>query len=519
MQLKIRLWDCFCAILVVFMAAAPARADDEAAPNVAAQFHCAGSAMLRDKTKFLALQKALNLPSAGPVKKLAVERLALLLAGALGVKANPAAGPLLEPLVSDVLNAEAYGSFGGTPGQPLDFLLAVEMPRGRAGLWKGHLDKVFRTSGEPFASEGFNGWRWARGAKGFVWIVSAGDWLVAGRGEDGASTGNGYLRGIARSGRPGPPLQDSWLEAQADWSALSPWLPEWAGYVKPARVNIKIAGEQDNLRLTAQVVYPAAMDWQAEAPAVPADLVRNPLISFTTGGDVAAFLNLSPNFLQLDGDPLTNRFYAWAMSQMMFQTYMAWPTTNGTNAMAAISREAPAEFSAKLKKFNGTELRWQERQQRLVLSNLRVMFPSLQLLEAKAGQFLFLAFFPPSPASQPPPDQLLGQVNNRKDLVYYDWELTGRRMHDWLFLGPMLLTRFHDSTDEEDAARLTEDKWLEDLSAFAGNTVTEITRVGPNELAVVRDGPVGLTGIEMFLLANWLSQAGLPSMQSSPPSH
>lgn len=47
-------------------------------------------------------------------------------------------------------------------------------------------------------------------------------------------------------------------------------------------------------------------------------------------------------------------------------------------------------------------------------------------------------------------------------------------------------------------------KLFEDLAQLTGNTVTEITRTAPNELEAVRTGPLGLTGIEMFLLADWL---------------
>jgi hypothetical protein len=43
-----------------------------------------------------------------------------------------------------------------------------------------------------------------------------------------------------------------------------------------------------------------------------------------------------------------------------------------------------------------------------------------------------------------------------------------------------------------------------------GNCGTEITLTAPNELTLVRNGPVGLTGFEMNLLAQWLDAPGFP---------
>ena len=54
---------------------------------------------------------------------------------------------------------------------------------------------------------------------------------------------------------------------------------------------------------------------------------------------------------------------------------------------------------------------------------------------------------------------------------------------------------------------------------LAGETVTEITRSAPNELSLVRHGPMGFTGIELFLLSDWLSTLGSPSIASPPPAH
>ena len=270
--------------------------------------------------------------------------------------------------------------------------------------------------------------------------MPADDWLVVGCGNDLAPSQDEYLREVSRSGRPGPALTDHWLEADLDLARLGPWLPDAAQLLKPARVKISVAPNNDNLDITARLVYAEAVPWKS-APLQAPDLVEGPAISFSSGQDVAAFLKLSPAFARLDGDPLTNQFYTWALNQLPFQTYMAWPALNATNLLETLSTEAVDAFNAELKQFNGTELVWLADQRKLVLSNLRVIFPCLQAVEDPAGSFLLVSVFPRAPAGEPAPDELLKPVNGRTNLVYYDWEMTGARFQHWRLLGHMLLTR------------------------------------------------------------------------------
>jgi hypothetical protein len=65
---------------------------------------------------------------------------------------------------------------------------------------------------------------------------------------------------------------------------------------------------------------------------------------------------------------------------------------------------------------------------------------------------------------------------------------------------------------------LIESEWLGGLAPLAGNTVTEITSVAPNELSVTRKAPVGLTAVELVLLADWLCEANSGPIHSAPPA-
>jgi hypothetical protein len=504
-------------ILAIFSLPYLARAAANDSANVAVRYHCAG-ALLTANTNLSTLQKALVLPSAGPVQKLVLQRFSRLLADGLNLGTNASTVSLMEPLLGDVLKTESLGSFGGSATNSLHFVLALCLDTNRAQLWQDNLAKAFGGPGEKFTVEEFDGWRWNRGATDSFWIVPARGWLVAGRGDEFLPMQIEYLQQISKQGRPAPSLQDNWLEADIDWARLPALMPDFSRVFKPARIKISIASEADNLHIIARVIYPEAIPWKSSPWQTPTELVKGPLNSFTAGQDIAAYLNLGSIFSPFAGDPLTSQYYSWGINQMLFETHMAWLVADPANALQRLSTEA-ATFNPELKKFNGTELLCLPKQQRIVLSNLRVILPSLNVAQDKTSKFLLFSLLPHLAGDKPLPDELWNQIRGRTNLVYYDWEMTGPRLHDWLFLGPMLLTRWHDSTDDEDAAGLVEDRWLADLTPLPGNTVTEMTRVAPNELSVVRNAPFGFTGIEMFLLRNWLSTVGTQPIDARPSAH
>jgi hypothetical protein len=486
---------------------------------VAAQYHCAGSAQLNGNTNLPTLQKALALPSAAAVRQLALERISGLLADGLNLETNASAASLIAPLLGDVLETESLGSFGATASNSLNFVLVLRLDSKRAQLWHDNLDKALGGAGAKFTAKEFKGWRWNRAAADSIWIIPARDWLLVGRGNDLLPVQTEYLRQVGRKGRPAPALTNNWLEADLDCPRLAGWLPDWLRLLKPARIKIGVAPETNILRVTARMIYPEAIPWNSVAWQAPDELVEGQIISFTAGQNVAAFLNLSPAFSRLDGDPLTNQFYVWALDQLPFLNYAAWPVVDSANTLEKLSTEASDAFSSDLQQFNGTELLWQADQRRLVLSNLRVMLPSLQAVQGQYRDYLLLSFFPLPSANQPAPDELWKQIIGRTNLVYYDWEKTSARLQEWRMLGRMILSRSRAPNRDLTHARMLADKWFYELTPLPGSTITEITRVAPNELSVVRNAPFGFTAVEMFLLSDWLSAVGSPPIDSRLPAH
>jgi hypothetical protein len=322
------------------------------------------------------------------------------------------------------------------------------------------------------------------------------------------------LNQIKAQGRPAPALEHNWLEADLASSRLGGWFQ----LLQPARISITVATKQDNLQIGARILAAEAIPWQADPWQIPRDLMRGQIISFTAGQNVAAFLKMNPALSHLAGNPLTNQFYFWALDQMPLLNYMAWPEANASNALERISTEAPAALNPELKRFNGTELVRQPQGSALVMRNIRLFAPVLQAVQGSNGQFLFLSSFPWSDKARPAPDGLLAQIAARTNLVYYDWELTGRRLQEWQILSKMIANRSLPQNSQAVDDAFIENEWLRGLEPLAGNTVTEITRVAPNELSVTRKAAIGLTALELVLLADWICDANSGPIHSPQPA-
>ncbi len=498
-----RLMFCLVVLLSTAVAAFAARGG-----SVALRYHCSGGERLTADTNLTTLNQALSLRTTIEFRRLALEGLSSLVSQSWQLGSN--ATPLIRPLLANFLQNESLGALSAHNSNGVDFVLAMRVDGQQPHLWQDALEKIFGKHGEEFTSEQFTGRRWNKGPSDSFWTVSARNWILFGRGNDLDSVQTEYLRQITQQGRPAPALALNWLEGDLDLTLLGDSLPEWAQLLRPAQIHISVAPDADKLEIDGRVIYPESVPWKSEPWQLPKELVKDPLISFTAGQDVAAFLKFSPQFSNFDGNPLTNQFYAWAIGQMPLQSYMAWPVSDPTNAMSRLSPELESAFNPILQKLNGTQLVWQPDRERLVWSNLRVVAPAIEPVRDNQRDFLLLSLFPVTSAIQPAPAQLWSQLDGRSNMVYYDWEITGRRLQHSRLLTEMLLHRPEVAGDGTPEGLLTRETMLGGLGAGIGKTVTVITRPAPNELSIVRTGPVGFTGFEIVLLTDWLARAGLP---------
>ena len=496
------------------------------AEAVAIQYHFSGASDLAANTNFDRSKQIFNLPPSRHFVDLVLDRLTGIYANALQFAPGGDSAAQLRPMLGDLLQAESMGSFGGHDKARMDFVLAARLDEKGAAAWEKHLEAALHSSGEPLTAEGFSGRVWNRPGNNSLWILRARDWTVAGRGEDLLPVRTEYLQNIKQDNRPRPVMKGSWLSAEVDWPLLATWAPLSNCPLKLARTIVDVTASGGRMRVTAYVTYPEDLPWQAEPWRIPKGLVSSPLSSFTASRNLAALLNPIGALSRLSSQPLTNQLFCWALREMPLASYGAWPVMDATNIVRKLGAGAPAVFNPMLAA-SGTALNWIPQANRLSWLRLPLTAPVLEPAHDKSGDFLLAKMFPMEPKFAKASDELWSQFEQRDDVVYYDWELTGLRLMQWRVLTELLPVFQPPAT--KDAARRQKavqnakppapgntaqtplavtEGWLSILSTpVLGNTVTEVTRTSATELTVVRNSQFLFTGLELVLLSHWLADA------------
>ena len=168
--------------------------------------------------------------------------------------------------------------------------------------------------------------------------------------------------------------------------------------------------------------------------------------------------------------------------------------------------DSPALFGSS-KTFNGLE--WK---------GPPFMWPFLRSLTVSNQSFVYGGGFP-SPTASPLSLKTLEATLSRTNLVYHDWEMTGPRIEQWIYMGQFIRLVSHKSQLPSGSPGLL---WLRAIAPKLGESVTDITQTGPNQLSFTRNSTIGFTGIELNLLADWLESpqfpCGLHTFRASPPA-
>jgi hypothetical protein len=509
----------FLAALSVSLAAAIASPKAAGEDAVAVQYHFAGASDLARDNNFETATKIFRSPSSADFKTLVLNRLAGVFWNSL--QFDPGGNPVdvLRPMLDDLLQVESVASFGATEDN-LSFVLAARLDKKRAQVWQEHLQTAMRGKGAPLTAEGFSGWRWDNA----FWMIQTPDWIVVGRGDGMDSVRSDYLQQVQKTGRPWPALKDTWLQAVIDWPLLiagnaAPSIP-----LKPARTTVDMTAVGGRFHITAYLSYPDAVPWIAQPWRIPKDLVREPLISFTAAQGVEPYLQLDEAFSRLATDPFTNQFFCWAQREMPFQSYMAWQVNGAANVIKNLGTQGLAILNPILERRDHSQLNWVRASSEIVWPKSPLMGPFVRVAPAKEGDYLLAGLFPAEEKNPLAPEDLWAQFENRSDLVYYNWELTGIRVHQWrLFcqLMPLLAPVADGGGDLHVPGQIRlsiVENWLAGLEFALGNTVTEVTRTAPDELTVVRSAPLVFTGLELVWLSHWLADvpAGPVNMNLLP---
>jgi hypothetical protein len=504
-------------------------------PETLARVHWIGKKRIAADTNSAHLMTIWNLPESARLENQTLDKLALAhqlytITNKIPwtnnysslVASDPVAAKL-RPLLEDLLNEESYFEVRQLPNQPGEFGLAIKIPAARAGVWETNLSGALESLlGSRFGVAGIDtntpGRAMGVGHEGTSKLVSigrAGDWTLFGMGPGTNTALTDMAQAISVTGMPYGQHPPNWLQADFDPLKVSAALK--LGWKLPAMfpaVGIAVTGDGANVRTRGQLKFPQPLPFETQPWNIPTNLIHDPLISFTAGQGLGTFLNWLPAWTRFSGGADPAQFFAWSHHGIPFLTFFAAPLTNAAVVLDNVAQRLLTDgnqwVTNSVGKFERTN-----NNSRVIWNGLSIIAPFLDHVQTPGGDFLSAGVAPLIDATNPPPPELLAQIQDKTNLVYYDWEFTGPRAHAWIDIGQLARLLLNRPQIPFESASLA---WFKAAEGLLGNAVTGVTKPNSQQFNVSRSSSCGFSSLELQILSDWLETLTAEVPPSQRPS-
>lgn len=424
----------------------------------------------------------------------------------------------IQPLLEDIFAAESYLEARGSTSRP-EWVIAVQLSDDRARAWDKNLKDlaIAWQLGKPadVTVQGFKGWEIKRRAfPARVQFLRAGKWVLLASGSEQLPLSAELLQTAAKSGQPLQALDPNvLLQLEADLPRLSPGIPALANRKLPP-TQLTVFGRGEFIRTEAQFRYGQPLNWKFEPWKIPTNMISDRIITFTVAQGIAPVLRTIEGAADLGIKPLPNQVCMWGIGDAQGQIFAAVPVDDATNTVQKLAHTLPKFVFKHFPRIMGNFV-WASNRAEIIWQGLPFIVPYLQPLRGLGTDYLFFGMFPRVPTSNQPPAELFAQLGDRKDLAYYDWEVTGPRSthgRQLYQLGHIINKRRVPSPT------FAGELWLQDMAEVLGPTVTEITVKSQTELNLVRKSHLGFTSFELATFCVWLESPNFPlRFEPRPP--
>jgi hypothetical protein len=486
---------------------APTPANDATKPL--AQIHFAGAQALGASTDLKTLNEILQLPETIKLREQAFGTLSTNGArgwasgGPKGKEVSPA---LLRPLLDDLYNFESrIEVYPSQDGPPL-CLLAIRAPREATQRWSTNLwqaaQSAYGSAPKKAELNGLTGWQ-VQEAKRFFGVFQKGEWTLVASGSQAPNAQRGL---VATLGEGSPPKADGFLSIQLSERALaaSPSLRPFAN------ISLAFTGKEDSVRTTGKLDLVNAFQGRITPWNVPTNTIRQTLHAFTAINGASSWLSNSP---ALAGWPIQrwpNQLYIWSEALSPFAVSGAAEVGNLTNFLHELKARKVEGWNAVLKTNLWGEINLIEEPLILSWRGLPIAVPFIRPAAEGDKGFAQFGLFPAPPGKDPMPQELLNQLHGRKNLLYYDWEITQFRLLQLRLLRQLHLMMTLATLPNAESAG---EQWLAAVEPKLGNTITEVTLPSSKQLELTRKSHIGLSATEISALALWLQSTNFPALK------
>jgi hypothetical protein len=529
--------------LLVWASQSPAADGDD----VLIRYHYAGVEGVKSNTELRPLHAVLALPESRRLLSETSRKLALNLPAWFGETPGDAGAEIaaLEGVMRSLLKSESYLEVRGEPTRVTAWALAARLDNASADTLNRELGKLLARvldvgSPEPDAkawdlSSASSGRRGAR-------FALQNGWTLLG---SGAAVFDSFRQRIQDGNPPGETRSNSIFEVRADLDRLARWLrwpaqPPWAAPEWP-RAHATIEPQGNSLRTRADFDFSQPLLIGTEAWAMPTDVLREPLVGFTAIRGAERWLKRVKLLDGLGIEDFPDQLFLWSLAGPMWQQYFAGPVPNPTNLLQAAGPLALRAITNSTWEGLNFRLRYTNNATRVEMHGLPYFAPFLQALDEDGRDMVFGGLFLPHTTGSAAPADLLGQVEGRTNLVFYDWETHWvtvstnpparrsprletnywGRLQQWMDLSQVALSM---TTPASEIPRTPSGRiavpgldWALSAIPHLGNTITEVSQSSPTRLSMIRRSNIGFSSFELVQLLRWLENPGFPGWREPTP--
>jgi hypothetical protein len=273
-----------------------------------------------------------------------------------------------------------------------------------------------------------------------------------------------------------------------------------------SRLHLTVTGEAGNVVTHGTIDFSRPLDLPLSPWEIPTNLIHEPLANFTAVRGLASWLAALPARQKLGLNPPPDQVYLWAPLGGLFQTDFAAPLPAASNQLRQLAGRLVQQVNPWLAT-NGTgHFQWQTNLPGIVWNEVLILAPQIKSIVVNQQNYVLGSLVPfTEPNTNPPPAEVLHAILDTTNLVYCQFEQTGYRIEDDLFITQLFRVIFH-KPELTPAAAL----WLKHLEPLMGDSTTLVTRTGQEQLSLTRNSTIGLTALELHLLADWLGSPKFP---------
>jgi hypothetical protein len=408
------------------------------------------------------------------------------------------ASALLRPLFDDLISSEFYLEVSAPTNSQLSTVnyqlsLALRLPADRARLWQTNLTAVSATLTSPTAPQRIE-------------CSRAGDWTLVGVGLDKKISRTEFAARLVQ--KHARSAAKTWLEADFNLLRLASCFPTINYQLSTiSSLYLTLSGDAGDVHTFATLNFSRSLKTPLLPWEIPTNFICAPLDSFTAVRGIAPWLTGLTAWQKLQFTPAPDQAYLWAQTGTPYQTYFTAPLPAASNQLSHLAGRLVQNANPWLVTNADGYFQWHTNLPGVVW-HLFIISPFLKPAVINQHDCLLGGLFPLTEGNTNlPPSEILRAILGTPDLVYYQAEHTGLRIDDDLFISQLFRAIFQKAPLSPAAAATL---WLKNAGPLLGDSATAVTRTGPRQLTLARNSSVGLTALELNLLADWLESPQFP---------